>query len=467
MDTIMPESAPRKRVVAIVGRPNVGKSALFNRLARRRIAIVHEESGVTRDRISCEVTWGEHRFELIDTGGVALQDRASAPNAIERGTRAQVDVAIQDAAVVILVTDVTAGIVPMDEEVARLLHASGRPVFIAANKADRADQDAQAVDFESLGFRAFPTSAQHRRGMEALVEAVAEALPPVAQSARMPALKVAVVGRPNVGKSSYINRLLGQERLIVSDVAGTTRDSIEVPFTIGHGEAVRHYVMIDTAGMRKVGKVHQSVERFSVFRAEKSIERADIVCLMIEAVQGPTVQDKKIAAKILESRKGCVVVVNKWDMADVADAREYEEALRRELFFLDYAPVVFVSSTTGYNIRRSIEAIDHVAAQVSTMLPTGMLNRTLHDAFQRVQPPEVKGRRLKFYYCAQTGVQPVWFRMFVNDPRRITDAYRTYLQKALRRAFGLEGAPLVLDFRSSHSLRPETHRATPRRTPSR
>jgi GTP-binding protein len=458
---------PSQRVVAIVGRPNVGKSALFNRLARRRIAIVHEESGVTRDRVSHEVTWGDHRFELIDTGGIALQDGAAALNSIEQGTRDQVDIAIGDAAVIIFVTDLTSGIVPMDEEVARLLHASGRPVFIAANKADRPDQDAHAVDYEALGFKAFPVSALHKRGAEALIEAVIEALPPAEPAARLPALKVAVVGRPNVGKSSYINHLLGNERLIVSDVAGTTRDSIEVPFSIGHGDAVRNYVMIDTAGMRKVGKVHQSVERFSVFRAEKSIERADIVCLMIEAVQGPTVQDKKIASKILESRKGCVILVNKWDMAKGADAEEYEKALRRELFFLDYAPIVFASSTSGYNIRRSIEAIDHVAAQVSTMLPTGLLNRTLHDAFKRVQPPEVKGHRLKFYYCAQTGVQPLWFRMFVNDPRRITDAYRIYLQKAMRRAFGLEGAPLVLDFRSSHSLRPETHRRGTRRTPSR
>lgn len=443
-----------KRVVAIVGRPNVGKSALFNRLARRRIAIVHEESGVTRDRVSCEVVWNDHRFELIDTGGVAMLDKASVADRIEQGTRAQVDIAIADASVVIFVTDLTAGVAPLDEEVARLLHASGRKVFVAANKADNTSKDAQAVDFEALGFESFPVSAMHGRGVDVLMEVVVAALPPGEPEGEKPALKVAVVGRPNVGKSSYINRLLGHERLIVSEIAGTTRDSIEVPFAIGRGDEARHYVLIDTAGMRKVGKVHNSVERFSVFRAEKSIERADIVVLMLDAVEGPTVQDKKIAAKILECRKGCLLLVNKWDLAEGADAEEYEKALHRELFFLDYAPVVFVSSKTGFSVKRSIDVIDHVAGQVGTELPTGLLNRTMHDAFERVQPPEVDGRRLKFYYCTQTGTKPIWIRLFVNDPRRITDAYRTYLLRTLRRAFGLEGAPVVLDLRSSHQSRP-------------
>ena len=440
----------QQRVVAIVGRPNVGKSALFNRLVGRRLAIVHEESGVTRDRLTSEAVWGDERFEVIDTGGIGLLDRAKADDEIARGTRAQVDVAIGDAAAVILVTDVTAGVAALDEDVARMLHASGRKVFVAANKADHAGRDESAAEFEALGFPVFPVSALHGRGVNLLMDQVLRCLPAGPSPAAAGALKVAVVGRPNVGKSSYINRLLGSERVIVSEVPGTTRDSIEVPFAIGEGGSARRYVLIDTAGMRKVGKVHGSVERFSVFRAEASIERADIVVLMLDAEQGPTVQDKKIAATILENRKGCVLVVNKWDLAKGVKPREYEDALRRVMFFLGFAPIVIVSARTGLNVKRSIEVIDHVAAQVNTQMTTGLLNRVLHDAFERLAPPTVAGGRLKFYYATQTGVRPVWIRLFVNEPRKLTDAYKVYLEKALRSAFGFEGAPLVLDFRSSH-----------------
>ena len=459
-----PEPA-RQRVVAIVGRPNVGKSALFNRLARRRIAIVHEESGVTRDRIACEVNWDEHWFELIDTGGVGLMDKSVSADRIEQGTREQVDIAIQDASVVIFVVDITAGIVPLDEEVSRLLHASGRKVFVAANKADNPAQDSQTAEFEALGFPVFPVSAQHNRGIGDLMDPAVNALPPISAVERVEPLKVAIVGRPNVGKSSYINALLGSERVIVSDVPGTTRDSIEVPFTIGRAEGARHYRLIDTAGMRKVRKVHKSVERFSVFRAEKSIARADVVVLMLDAAEGPSVQDKKIAAKIVEEKRGAVIVVNKWDLAGNMAEKKYENALRKELFFFDYVPVVFASAKSGYNVQRTVDVIDHVSVQVSTELTTGLLNRTLHDAFTRVQPPEVKRKRLKFYYCTQTGTRPIRIRLFVNDRKCVADSYKAYLENSLRRAFGLEGAPLILDFRSSHSPHPK---ASPRaRSPRR
>ncbi len=452
----------QRRVVAIVGRPNVGKSALFNAIAGGRVAIVHEQSGVTRDRLAREVEWEGERFELIDTGGVGLLDGAKAADEIETGTRRQVDVAIEDAAVVILVTDITAGIVPLDREVANLLHASGKTVLVAANKADHAGREAAATEFESLGFPVFAVSAMHHRGLAELLGAALPQLPHVEEVTRTQPLRVAVVGRPNVGKSSYINKLLGHDRVIVSEVPGTTRDSIEVPFAIGTGEQARHYVLIDTAGMRKVTKVHASVERFSVFRAEQSIGRADLVVLMLDAVQGPTVQDKKIAATILENRKGCVLLVNKWDLAEGVKPKEYEDALRREMFFLSFAPIVFASAKSGFNVRNSIEAIDHVAAQVNTQLTTGLLNRTLHDAFTRVQPPSIQGRPLKFYYAAQTGVRPVRVRMFVNDPRRATEAYTAYLESSLRKTFGLEGAPLSLDFRSSHGERSEKERRPPR-----
>lgn len=448
----MPPDA-QKRVVAIVGRPNVGKSALFNRIAGRRVAIVHEESGVTRDRVAQEVTWGDERFELIDTGGVGLLDRARAAGEIEAGTRRQVDVAIEDAAVVILVADITAGVVPLDREVANLLHASGKRVFLAANKADRPDLDGAASEFEPLGFPVFPVAAVHHRGVSELMDAVTAQLPEQEDVTHANPLRIAVVGRPNVGKSSYVNKLLGHDRVIVSEVPGTTRDSIEVPFAIGEGAQARHYVLIDTAGMRKVTKVHNSVERFSVFRAEQSISRADVVVLMLDAVQGPTVQDKKIAATILENRRGCILLVNKWDLAEGVKQKEYEAALRRVMFFLNFAPLVFASAKSGFNVKQSIGVIDHVAAQVSTRLTTGLLNRALHDAFARVQPPSLQGRPLKFYYATQTGERPVRVRLFVNDPRKATDAYTAYLESALRRTFGLEGAPLSIDYRSSHGNR--------------
>lgn len=445
------EPSPR-RVIAIVGRPNVGKSALFNRIVGIRIAIVHEELGVTRDRITREAIWRDQRFELIDTGGIGFIDRAKTDDSIARGTRAQVDVAIQDAAVVIFVADITSGVVPLDQEVAKLLRASGKKVFIAANKADHDRLDSGLAEFERLGFPVLAVSALHGRGVDTLMQFVLPELPPAERYTEKGALRIAIVGRPNVGKSSYINKLLGSERVIVSEVPGTTRDSIEIPFAIGAGDSARHYTLIDTAGMRKVGKVHGSVERFSLFRAEQSIEHADVVVLMLDAEQGPTVQDKKIAAKILDEKKGCVLIVNKWDLAQGIKPKDYEMALRKVMFFLNFAPMLFVSTKTGFNMRESIDVIDEVASQVRTTLTTGLLNRVMRDAFDRVQPPMIQGKRLKYYYCTQTGTQPVRVRFFVNETTRLAPAYRTYLLNALRKVFGLGGAPVILDFRSSHDI---------------
>ncbi|MBU1693404.1 MAG: ribosome biogenesis GTPase Der [Verrucomicrobia bacterium] len=442
--------AKAQRVVAIVGRPNVGKSALFNRLAGRRMAIVHEAPGVTRDRMECAAEWDGQRFELVDTGGLGTLDAAATRDVFEAGTQRQAELAIREAAVVILVTDLTDGVLPLDRDVARRLHASGRFTVVAANKADHPGRDLQAAEFEALGFPAFPVSALHNRGLGELMEPVLAALPPEGAEAGESPLKVAVVGRPNVGKSSYINKLLGSDRVIVSDMPGTTRDSIDVPFSLGTGEAARRYVLIDTAGSRRLGRAHTAVERFSLFRAQKSIERADVVVLMLDAVEGPGVQDKKLAAQIMEHRKGCLLLVNKWDLTKGIQPEEYEAALRRAMSFLDYVPVIFVSSLTGYALRRSIEAIDQIAAQTRRHLTTGLLNRVLHDAVARVQPPHVRGHRLKFYYAAQTEAPPVTIRLFVNDPKRMTPAYRAYLLRVLRNYFGLEGAPICLEFKSSH-----------------
>lgn len=448
-DLSMAKTAP-SRVVAIVGRPNVGKSALFNRIARRRIAIVHEESGVTRDRLSVEATWQEERFDLIDTGGLAIMDNAQAPDEIDRGIRRQVDVAVQDASVVVLVTDVTAGRLPLDTEVSRLLRQSGRTVLIAANKADHPAAARQAVEFSGWGYPVFPVSALHNIGIGDLLDAVVEQLPPAAPSAPGEALRVAVVGRPNVGKSSYVNRLLRDERVLVSSQPGTTRDSVEIPFTIGRGDSARTYRFIDTAGVRRLGKLDSAVERFSMFRTDGSIERADVVVMMLDATQGPGRQDKRIARKILDDFRGCLLLVNKWDLALAAKItqRQYASALREALPFLGFVPIVFVSAQSGYNLRRSVDAIDYVAGQVRTELSTGVLNRVLQDAFQRVQPPVVGGRRLKLYYATQTGASPVRISLFVNDRQRLTAAYRAYLIHALRSAFGLEGAPISLRFRN-------------------
>lgn len=440
---------PKQRVIAIVGRPNVGKSALFNRIVGRRVAIVHEESGVTRDRLSCETVWNEERFELIDTGGVGLMDGAQAQDIIEKGTRKQVDLAIQDASVVILVVDITAGSLPLDAEVAKLLHEWGRPVVIAANKADHEGLDDNAGEFESFGFPVFPIAAIHNRGIDDLMECALAKLPPAVEAETRQPLKVAIVGRPNVGKSSYINRILRNERVIVSEVAGTTRDSIEVPFTVGSGEQARHYVLIDTAGLRKATRA-EAVEKFSVIRAENSIRHADVVVLVMDAAEGPKLQDKKIASRIDEARKGCLILINKWDLAqeEGVTQRAYGKALREALPFLSHVPIIFASAKSGYNVRKTIEAIDYVADQVRAHITTGLLNRVIQDAVQRVSPPVVRKKRLKIFYATQIDTQPPTVRIFVNDARRITSSYRSYLTRKLREAFGLEGAPLILNFKS-------------------
>ncbi|MGD9872981.1 MAG: ribosome biogenesis GTPase Der [Kiritimatiellia bacterium] len=444
----MSEKNIPQRVVAIVGRPNVGKSALFNRIVGRRVAIVHEESGVTRDRLMSEAVCGNEHFELIDTGGVGMMDGSMTGNTIEDGTRRQVDVAIEDAAAVIFVVDITAGVMPLDREVARLLHASGRPTFIAANKADHRELAERGNDFGELGFPVFPVSALHNRGVDELMQSVLPKLPPPTPRSQIKPLRVAIVGRPNAGKSSYINRLLRNDRVIVSDVPGTTRDSIEIPFAVGSGPQSRHYVLVDTAGIRKTSKANTAVEKFSVIRAENSIKDADVVVIVIDATEGPKKLDKKIAALAIEESKGCILLVTKWDLAGEFTQRVYGEALRRNVPFLNFAPVVFASSKTGFNIRNTIETIDYVAAQIDTQMTTGLLNRVIQDAVTRVAPQVVGSRRLKIYYATQVGTRPIRIRLFVNSPDRVKENYKTYLLAALRKAFGLEGAPIVLQFRA-------------------
>jgi len=434
--------------VAIVGRPNVGKSALFNRLVGRRVSIVHEEVGVTRDRVACEANWNGTLFELIDTGGLGHFDKQVSEDQIIAGTEEQAEVAIADASLIIFVVDITTGMVPLDEEVARILHQSGRTVFIAANKADNPERDAGSYEFDQLGFPVFPVSAIQNRGIGELMDELLPQLPVEENPTRKTPLRVAVVGRPNAGKSSYINRLLRDERVIVSDIPGTTRDSIEVPFTIGKGESARHYQLIDTAGVQKDTRAKGAVDWFSNLRTDKSIERADVVVMMLDAETGPTSRDKKVAAKIIDAQKGCLLLVNKWDMAEEAEQEvtqtKYLPALREALPFMGFAPVLFVSAKSGYNIKRSIEAIDYVAAQTRTEITTGVLNRVVQKAVEKYPPPIAKGKRLRVYYATQSGTNPIYFKVFVNNPDYARSNWIAYLQNQFRDAFGLEGAPMFI-----------------------
>jgi GTP-binding protein len=444
------EAKKKDRVIAIVGRPNVGKSAIFNRIAGKRIAIVHDESGVTRDRLMREVDWEGQKFSLVDTGGIMTRDAATEKDPIVAGVRAQVDSALDDAAVVIMVVDVQQGVQPMDEEVARIVRKSGVPCILAVNKCDLDRHEEGISEFARLGFPYFPVAAQHNRGMGALMEAVLPHLPEAVNETEKKPLRVAIVGRPNAGKSSYINRLLKAERVIVSDIAGTTRDSIDIPFTIGEGEQARHYTLVDTAGMRHKHSVDSAVERFSLFRAEESVKQADVVVLIMDPELGPTVQDKHIAALIQAEQKACVMMINKWDIAVEKEMKEKEttETLYKILPFMSYCPLVLISAKTGYNIRKSIEVIDAVAAQTQVKLPTGMLNRTLVEATHRVVAPAKAGKRLRVYYAVQVGTSPILIRMFVNDPKLATKQYTDFMTRCLRERFGLEGAPIVILYRA-------------------
>lgn len=437
-------------MVALAGRPNTGKSALFNRLAKARIAIVFDQPGVTRDRVTREVEIASRRVMLVDTGGIAF-DRSVTRDPLDDETRAQAAIAVDDAQVCVVVVDVREGITPLDQEVIERVRASGIPCLIAANKCDSASDDWRAEEFSRFGLDVYAVSAEHGRGIDALSKAIAVKLPPPeiagdSDGENAPRrLRVAIVGRPNAGKSSYINRLLKAPRVIVSDIPGTTRDAVEVPFTIGSGPDSRRYILVDTAGMKPHTKMSKtSVDNFSLFRSEQAIKEADVVVIVMEASLGPTMQDKRIAGKVLEANKACVVLMNKWDIAQEDEITETkaEPAMRQMLPFLNFAPIVFCSAKSGYNIRKTVEAIDAAAASASMRLPTGMLNRTLEIAAKKTQPPMIRGKRLKIYYALQVSANPQTIRIFVNDPRLATDAYLSYLEKALRARFGLEGAPL-------------------------
>ncbi len=432
-------------VVSLVGRPNTGKSALFNRIAKKRIAIVFDQPGVTRDRVTREVEIAGRKVMLVDTGGIAFDKRVTR-DPLDEETRSQAALAVEDSAVCVIVVDAREGIVPLDAEVIKRVRESGVPCVIAANKCDTANEDWRMHEFERFGMPVFAISAEHGRGVDAMMQQVADKLPPVEESeAGKRPIRVAIVGRPNAGKSSYINRLLNAPRVIVSDVPGTTRDAVEVPFQIGSGPEARRYMLVDTAGMKPHTKMSKtSVDNFSLFRSEEAIEEADVVVLVMDPVMGPTIQDKRIAGKILDAHKACVIMMNKWDLAQAEGITETKavEALRAMMPFVNFAPVVFCSNKSGYNIRRTVEAIDTAAASAGMRLPTGMLNRVLTTAAKKTLSPMIKGKRLKIYYGLQVSTNPQTIRLFVNDPKLVTPAYESYLEKNIRARFGLEGAPL-------------------------
>ena len=463
-------------LIAIVGRPNVGKSALFNRIAGRRIAIVHDQPGVTRDRISAEIEWQGRPFTLVDTGGIGLVPGEKSDDVIATATVDQVDIAIEAADVIFFVVDVREGIVPLDIEVSRLLRKSGKPVYLVANKADHGEAADGAVDFAELGFdETYPVSALHDRGIEPLMKIALKDLPegdsdaPISDD-QSTALKLAIVGRPNVGKSSLINALTQSDRVIVSDIPGTTRDAVDVPFTIETDGRHQPGLLIDTAGLRKKRRVKDSLEYFSVTRTRDAIERCDIAVLVLDAIDGILEQDKKIADLITRRHRACILVVNKWDLAEgkVKETRrdhraktrqgkkgnrpmitlaEFGQWVQSELFFLDYAPVIFTSATENFHLDRFLESIRYVADQLQQRIPTPLLNRTLADVIDRRQPPSKSGKRLKFYYATQVAQSPPTILLFVNTPELFSSQYQKYLANQLRRAFGYEGCPLVLKAR--------------------
>ncbi len=463
--------------VAIVGRPNVGKSSLFNAIIGRRLSIVHEQSGVTRDRVAAPASYHGRHFQLIDTGGLGMMiGEKRGVDVWDQAIAAQVEAAVESADLLILVGNVQDGLQLLDEEAARRLRSIGKPVLVVANKCDNPVYTAHADEFAALGFgEVFPVSCLHRSGIGRLLDAVTAALPvqetpePVSGAAAVAdaAFKIAVVGRPNVGKSSLVNALLGEERVMVSDVAGTTRDAIDIDFQLEYRGEMRPAVLVDTAGLRRRGKVDTVVEYFSAMRAQSAVERADLVLFVVEASpDGVTAQDKHIAAMVEKSGKGCVLVANKYDLfQDEHKTRVLEAELRRTLPGMNYAPVVFVSARERRNLGTLLDLVAQVLEQTELRVPTGVLNRVLADAFAQRTPPVVGAAPLKLYYASMTGATPPKFLLFVNHPKYCAPNYLAYLRKALRTAFDFTGLPILMELRARPKKVESFHSAGRSRSP--
>ena len=433
-----------KPLIAIVGRPNVGKSMLFNKLVGQRLSIVEDTPGVTRDRLYAEAEWRNRKFDLVDTGGI----EPSADSQILAFMRQQAEIAIQHATVILFVCDIKTGLTASDQEVANMLLRSQKPVVLAVNKMDQVGiTNPDIYEFYNLGLGdPIAVSAVHGHGTGDLLDACMEYFPPEDEEEEEDdVIKVAIIGKPNVGKSSLVNRILGEQRVIVSDMAGTTRDAVDSYFENQKGK----YLFIDTAGMRKKSKVDDRIEKFSVLRATMAIERADVCLILVDANEGVTEQDTKVAGLAHEAGKACIIVVNKWDAIEKDDKTldHMRQDIRRDLSYMTYAPIVFISALTGQRVDRLFDLINYVNDQASLRITTGMLNTVLADATARVQPPTDKGRRLKIYYMTQIGIKPPHFVCFCNDAKLFHFSYQRYLENQIRSTFGLEGTPVRLTIR--------------------
>ena len=431
-------------LVAIVGRPNVGKSMLFNRLVGQRLSIVEDTPGVTRDRLYAECEWCGRKFDIVDTGGI----EPTTDSEILLFMREQAQIAINAADVIVLVTDIRTGVTAADKDVANMLLRSRKPVVLAVNKADSTGaEDPALYEFYSLGLGdPIAVSAIHGHGTGDLLDECVKYFPEAKDEDEEPDyVKVAVIGKPNVGKSSLINRILGEKRLIVSNIAGTTRDAVDTLFENENGK----FMFIDTAGIRRKSKVDERIEKFSVMRAQLAIERADVCLIMIDARDGVTEQDTKIAGLAHEAGKASIIVVNKWDLVDkeTGTMEKMRKDIMRDLSFMSYAPIVFISAMTGQRTDRLFELINFANDQSHMRITTGMLNNVLADAQARVQPPTDKGRRLKIYYMTQTGICPPNFVIFCNSRELFHFSYQRYIENQIRAVFGLEGTPIRIVIR--------------------
>ncbi len=433
-----------KPLVAIVGRPNVGKSMLFNKLVGRRLSIVEDTPGVTRDRLYAECEWRGRTFDIVDTGGI----EPGTTTEILSFMRKQAEIAIQNATVIVFLCDIKTGLTASDQDVANMLLRSRKPVILAVNKMDQVGMtNPDIYEFYNLGLGdPIAVSAVHGHGTGDLLDACFDYFPPEEEEEEeSDIIKVAVIGKPNVGKSSLINRILGEERVIVSNMAGTTRDAVDSYFENEIGK----FLFIDTAGMRKKSKVNDQIEKFSVLRAAMAIERSDVCLIMIDANEGVTEQDTKVAGMAHDSGKACIIVVNKWDAVekDGKTMDRMREDIRRDLSYMTYAPILFISALTGQRVGRLFQLIKYVDDQAAMRITTGMLNSLLADATARVQPPTDKGRRLKIYYMTQAGTRPPHFVCFCNDAKLFHFSYQRYLENQIRSTFGLEGTPIRLTIR--------------------
>lgn len=430
-------------VVAIVGRPNVGKSTLFNRLAGERVAIVEDKPGITRDRIYSSAEWLNRTFHVIDTGGIEV----GSDDEIALRIREQAELAIHEAHVIIFLVDGQTGLTTTDKEVAEILYRSRKPVVLAVNKLDHPSMLNNRFDFYELGLgEPVPIAAEHGIGIGDLLDEVARHFPDEDGEEYSPdTIKFAVIGRPNVGKSSLVNAILGEERVLVSEVAGTTRDAVDTPFS----RDGRDFVIIDTAGMRKRGKIYETTEKYSVLRALRAIERSDVCVLVLNGEEGIIEQDKRIAGYALEEGRAMAVVVNKWDLVekDERTAHRFEQRIRSEFPFMPWAPVLFVSAKTKQRVPRILDAVVKAAENHAMRIPTSTVNSVIQDAVMMAPPPTDKGRKLRINYATQVAVKPPSFAIFVNDPELMHFSYERFLENKLRDAFGFEGTPLRLFIR--------------------